>query len=197
MAEEQKDWYAVLGVERTATTKEITKAYRLKALKYHPDKNPDPNAAKIFHDLSQAYDLLLDAGARAAFDNLLNIKVKAQERANNFDLGRRKMKEDLENRENAFKKQMQDQRNAELRMKQEYERVKNDNLKKQAEKDAERLRQAERLADAAAEAKLAARDGKYMILENTFDHQRQDRLSIFKYGSTQLTSWHTYALLSF
>ncbi|KAF9348492.1 DnaJ (Hsp40), sub C, member 17 [Mortierella sp. AD094] len=116
MAEEQKDWYSVLGVERTATTKEIAKAYKLKALKYHPDKNPDPNAAKIFHDVSQAYDLLLDPAARAAFDNLLNVKVQAQERANKYDSTRRKMKEDLESKENAFRKQKQEEKLATLRM---------------------------------------------------------------------------------
>ncbi|KAG0199540.1 hypothetical protein BGX28_007236 [Mortierella sp. GBA30] len=161
MAEEQLDWYSVLGVDRTATTKEITRAYRLKALKVHPDKNPDPNAAKIFHELSQAYDLLLDPAARAAFDNLLNVKVQARERADKYDSARRKMKEDLESRENAFRKQQQDEKAAALRMHYEMERLKKENIKKREEREAELLRQADQLTEAAAAARQAARDGKY------------------------------------
>ncbi|KAF9981978.1 DnaJ (Hsp40), sub C, member 17 [Mortierella antarctica] len=148
MAEEQLDWYAVLGVERTATSKEITKAYRVRALKVHPDKNPDPNAAKVFHELSQAYDLLLDPAARAAFDNLLNVKVQAKERTDKYDSVRRKMKEDLENRENTFKKQQEDEKAASLRMHYEMERLKQENIKKRAEREAELLRQADQLQEA-------------------------------------------------
>ncbi|KAF9967394.1 DnaJ (Hsp40), sub C, member 17 [Mortierella alpina] len=167
MAEEQLDWYAVLGVERTATSKEITKAYRVRALKVHPDKNPDPNAAKVFHELSQAYDLLLDPAARAAFDNLLNVKVQAKERTDKYDSVRRKMKEDLENRENAFKKQQQDEKAAALRMHYEMERLKQDNIKKRAEREAELLRQADQLQEAVAAAKQTARTEETTSLDTT------------------------------
>ncbi|KAF9279980.1 DnaJ (Hsp40), sub C, member 17 [Mortierella alpina] len=167
MAEEQLDWYAVLGVERTATSKEITKAYRVRALKVHPDKNPDPNAAKVFHELSQAYDLLLDPAARAAFDNLLNVKVQAKERSDKYDSVRRKMKEDLENRENAFKKQQQDEKAAALRMHYEMERLKQENIKKRAEREAELLRQADQLQEAVVAAKQAARDEETTSLDTT------------------------------
>ncbi|KAF9950930.1 DnaJ (Hsp40), sub C, member 17 [Mortierella alpina] len=167
MAEEQLDWYAVLGVERTATSKEITKAYRVRALKVHPDKNPDPNAAKVFHELSQAYDLLLDPAARAAFDNLLNVKVQAKERSDKYDSARRKMKEDLESRENAFKKQQQDEKAAALRMHYEMERLKQESIKKRAEREAELLRQADQLQEAVAAAKQTARDEETTSLDTT------------------------------
>ncbi|KAK5822498.1 hypothetical protein F5H01DRAFT_289552 [Linnemannia elongata] len=167
MAEEQLDWYAILGVERTATSKEITKAYRVKALKVHPDKNPDPNAAKVFHELSQAYDLLLDPAARAAFDNLLNVKVQAKERSDKYDSVRRKMKEDLENRENAFKKQQQDEKAAALRMHYEMERLKKENIKKREEREAELLKQADQLSQAAEAVRQAARSEEATSLDTT------------------------------
>ncbi|XP_069773329.1 dnaJ homolog subfamily C member 17 isoform X2 [Narcine bancroftii] len=63
----QIDLYSLLGVSEDATGKEIKKAYRQKALKCHPDKNPDnPKAAELFHQLSQALEVLLNAAAKIA-----------------------------------------------------------------------------------------------------------------------------------
>ncbi|KAK2104793.1 DnaJ (Hsp40), sub C, member 17 [Saguinus oedipus] len=63
------DLYVLLGIEEKAADKEVKKAYRQKALSCHPDKNPDnPKAAELFHQLSQALEVLTDAAARAAYD---------------------------------------------------------------------------------------------------------------------------------
>ena len=63
-----KDYYQILGVEKTATEDEIKKAYRKMALRFHPDKNKDPGAEEKFKEISEAYEVLSDKDKRAAFD---------------------------------------------------------------------------------------------------------------------------------
>ena len=65
----QRDYYEVVGVSRTATEEEIKRAYRKLAVKYHPDKNPgDHSAEEKFKELGGAYEILMDAEKRAAYD---------------------------------------------------------------------------------------------------------------------------------
>ena len=55
----KRDYYETLGVSQNAETKEIKKAYRKLAVKYHPDKNPDNKAAEDkFKEAAEAYDVL-------------------------------------------------------------------------------------------------------------------------------------------
>ena len=53
-----RDFYEILGVKRDSSTKQIKKAYRTLAMKFHPDKNPDdPDAQEKFHDINAAYEV--------------------------------------------------------------------------------------------------------------------------------------------
>jgi molecular chaperone DnaJ len=65
-----KDYYSVLGVDRNATEEQIKKAYRKKAMEFHPDKNPgNPAAETKFKEAAEAYDVLSDAGKKSNYDN--------------------------------------------------------------------------------------------------------------------------------
>src|SRR5438093_5825480 len=65
----KRDYYEVLEVTRTATSDEIKRSYRKLAVKFHPDKNPnDAHAEEKFKELGEAYDVLMDADKRAAYD---------------------------------------------------------------------------------------------------------------------------------
>ncbi len=65
-----EDLYEILGVSKDATEKEIQRAYRKLALKYHPDRNEDdPEAAGKFKKASEAYEILKDSEKRQAYDS--------------------------------------------------------------------------------------------------------------------------------
>ena len=69
MAENKRDYYEVLGVQKGASADEIKKAYRKAAMKYHPDRNPgDKTAEEKFKEVGEAYEVLSDDQKRARYD---------------------------------------------------------------------------------------------------------------------------------
>ena len=64
----KRDYYEVLGVERSATAEQLKRAFRKLALEHHPDRNPDPRAADRFKELSEAYEVLSNPDKRRAYD---------------------------------------------------------------------------------------------------------------------------------
>ena len=66
------DYYRTLGVSYAASEDQIKHAYRRLAIRYHPDKNPDPAAEAIFKEVNEAYDVLSDPEKRRLYDLRLN-----------------------------------------------------------------------------------------------------------------------------
>ncbi|GIR70702.1 MAG: hypothetical protein CM15mP74_19530 [Halieaceae bacterium] len=65
----KRDYYEVLGVDRSASEQDIKKAYRRIAMKYHPDRNPDDaDADSKFKEATEAYEVLSDGEKRGAYD---------------------------------------------------------------------------------------------------------------------------------
>ncbi len=67
---EYRDYYRILGVQRTANAEEVKTAYRRLARKYHPDVSKEPNAEERFKEVQEAYEVLKDPEKRAAYDQL-------------------------------------------------------------------------------------------------------------------------------
>ncbi|HEY3992332.1 MAG TPA: J domain-containing protein [Ktedonobacteraceae bacterium] len=73
MAVDYKDYYKILGVDKTATQKDIQKAYRKLARQYHPDVNPgDTSAEERFKEINEANEVLSDPEKRKQYDELRN-----------------------------------------------------------------------------------------------------------------------------
>ncbi len=65
-----KDYYKILGVERSSTDAQVKSAYRKLARKYHPDVNKSPDAVEKFKDINEAYEVLSDKEKRKRYDSL-------------------------------------------------------------------------------------------------------------------------------
>ena len=86
MAEQKRDYYEVLGVEKNADDAAIKKAYRVLAKKYHPDMNPgDAEAEKKFKEASEAYAVLSDPEKRRQYDQYGHAAFDGMGGAGGFD----------------------------------------------------------------------------------------------------------------
>lgn len=73
----KRDYYEVLGVERSASEEDIKKAFRKLAFQYHPDRNKEPGAEEKFKEISEAYEVLSNADRRAEYDRFGHLKQEA------------------------------------------------------------------------------------------------------------------------
>ncbi|THH03705.1 hypothetical protein EW145_g6074 [Phellinidium pouzarii] len=134
--EPEKNPYELLNVGLEATEQEIKSAYRKLSLKVHPDRNPNnPDAAQKFHELNQAYELLLDPLRRLALTSSMRVKEARKARFTKYDKKRKNLQEELEERERAFKKQKVDKAKEEQVRVQENERIKEAGRKLREEKE--------------------------------------------------------------
>ncbi|MCD8265396.1 MAG: molecular chaperone DnaJ [Tannerellaceae bacterium] len=84
----KRDYYEVLGVERNASADEIKKAYRKKAIQFHPDKNPgDTEAEEKFKEAAEAYDVLSDQQKRQRYDQFGHAGVGGASQGGGFGGG--------------------------------------------------------------------------------------------------------------
>lgn len=72
----KRDYYEILGVSRDASDEDLKKAYRQRALKYHPDRNKSPDAVQRFKEVNEAYQILSDAQRRQAYNQFGHVGVK-------------------------------------------------------------------------------------------------------------------------
>ncbi|KAG6869240.1 hypothetical protein C0993_009105 [Termitomyces sp. T159_Od127] len=145
--------YELLDVKVESTEQEIRTAYRKRSLKVHPDRNPNnADAARKFHELNQAYELLLDPLRRLALDAKLRLKQARAERFKSYDNKRKNMVEELEAREREFKKRKEEQEKEEIRRWHETEEIKDQGRKLREEKERDLRQREEKKRQAAEEA---------------------------------------------
>ncbi|MCE9616205.1 MAG: molecular chaperone DnaJ [Lentisphaerae bacterium] len=89
MASTRRDYYELLGVDRSASADEIKKAYRKLAMKHHPDRNPgNKEAESAFKEISEAYEVLSDENKRRQYDQYGHDGMKSTFGPGGFDFSR-------------------------------------------------------------------------------------------------------------
>ena len=80
------DPWATLGVSRSASQKDIKKAYKKLAIQWHPDKNQSPEAEEKFMEIAEAYQILTDDEKRREWERNQGIGFEFFHRKNSFDI---------------------------------------------------------------------------------------------------------------
>ena len=82
----KRDYYEVLGVSKSSSEEEVRKAFRQKALEFHPDRNKKPDAGEKFKEVNEAYQVLIDAQKRGQYDRFGHAEVASNSgSARDFD----------------------------------------------------------------------------------------------------------------
>ena len=200
----QLDLYELFGVSETASTQEITSAFRKKAIQCHPDKFPnDEEKKELFLKIKKAVEILTDEQARKAYDGTRKQKIQQQERISKMDDKRKKFKQDLERNEQKASKTttttapVVDKSRAD-RFKAEVERLRREGSRL-VDEELEKIHQ---IIEEESKQKVASNHLNVIIkfLPNTSAYSDQELRSIFdKYGyiSTIINKYPKRALIEF
>ena len=130
------DFYTLLGITFETSQKDIDRAWRRTALKYHPDKvGNDPIAKEKFHLAQIGYDLLSDPTSKAIYDNARNARLQRKRQNELFEGRRRDMKNDLEARERGVKRPRDEDQGDEEKLEREIRRLAEDGKRRRKERE--------------------------------------------------------------
>ena len=130
------DFYELLGISFETSQRDIDRAWRKTALKYHPDKvGADPVAKEKFHLAQIGYDILSDPTIKTLYDNARNAREQKRQQNELFEGKRRVMKEQLEDRERGVKRGREEQEGEEEKLERELRRLAEDGKRRRKERE--------------------------------------------------------------
>lgn len=130
------DFYALLGVTFETSQRDIDRAWRQTALKYHPDKvGDDPAAKEKFHLAQIGYDLLSDPASKSLYDSARNVRIQREKKNNELQGRRRTMAQDLFSREGGLKRERDDGEDEEERLEMDIRRLADDGKRRRQERE--------------------------------------------------------------